>query len=362
MTAGETGRERELARKLALRIADAAAGIGREVRLMEVCGTHTVALRKSGLPSLLPAGVTLISGPGCPVCVTPTGIIDNALALVERERAVVATFGDMLRVPGSAGVSLARHTARGAVRVVYSPLQLLPMAAQVHPRPLVFIGIGFETTIPTVAAAFLRAWEHEVPNLYLYAAFKTVVPALRALLALADSRIDAFLLPGHVSTVIGSEAYGLLEEPGGAPAVVAGFEPLDMLAAILIALRQVAAGERRVVNAYRRAVRPQGNPQARAVMDRLLEPSDELWRGLGTIPRSGRSLRPQYRRMNAAAAFDLAPPLDSDPPGCLCGRVIRGASRPPDCPLFGRRCTPEQPVGPCMVSSEGTCAAWLRYA
>ena len=275
----------------------------------------------------------------------------------------MATFGDMLRVPGSGGLSLARHAGSGAVRMVYSPSQLLPLAAEVSPRPVVFLGIGFETTIPTVASVFLDAWDCEIRNLYLYTAFKTVVPALEALLALPDSRIDAFLLPGHVSTVIGSDAYGrLLEGPGGAPGVVAGFEPVDMLTAILLALRQIAAGERRVENAYPRAVRPDGNPRARAVMDRLLEPSDDLWRGLGVIPRGGRSLRPKYRPMDAAAAFGLAPLRDKDPPGCLCGRVIRGASSPPDCPLFGGRCTPEDPVGPCMVSSEGTCAAWLRYA
>ncbi len=361
MTAPEPLGERAVARELSARAAEAAARLDRQVRIMEVCGTHTVALRKCGIPSLLPANVTLVSGPGCPVCVTPTGYIDNALLLVERHRAVVATFGDMLRVPGSDGRSLASHVAGGAVRIVYSPSQLPGLAAEADPRPVVFLGIGFETTIPTVASVFLEAWERGISNLYLYTAFKTIVPALEALLALPDSRIDAFLLPGHVSTVIGSSAYRLLERPGGAPGVVAGFEPVEMLAAIALALRQVAAGQRRIENAYARAVRPDGNPRARELMDRLLEPGDELWRGLGMIPRSGRRLRQRYGPMDAAAAFGLAPLRAGDPPGCLCGRVIRGASRPPDCPLFGGRCRPEHPVGPCMVSSEGTCAAWLRY-
>ncbi len=362
MATAEPSGERALVQELARRVAGTAARLDRQVRLMEVCGTHTVALRKSGIHSLLPANVTLVSGPGCPVCVTPTGYIDNALSLVEGKRALVATFGDMLRVPGSTGLSLARHAGNGAVRMVYSPAQLLALAAEARPKPVVFLGIGFETTIPTVAAVFLEAWECKIRNLYLYTAFKTVVPALEALLAQPDSRVDAFLLPGHVSAVIGSDAYQFLAGPGGAPGVVAGFEPVDMLAAILLALRQLAAGERRVENAYRRVVRPDGNPRARAVMDRLLEPSDELWRGLGAIPRSGRSLRPQYSQMDAAAAFGLAPLTAGDPPGCLCGQVIRGVSNPPDCALFKGRCTPEHPVGPCMVSSEGTCAAWLRYS
>lgn len=325
---------------------------------MEVCGTHTVALRRHGIPSLLPENITLISGPGCPVCVTPDGYVDNALALAEEKRAVVATFGDMLKVPGSGGGSLVRHIGGGWVRMVYSPSEVLSMTGG---APVVFLGIGFETTIPAVAAAFLKARKQGAGNLYLYTAFKMVVPALKALLSDPDRAIDAFILPGHVSVVLGLEAYRFLEGPEGLPSVVTGFEPLDMVYGLLLILRQLAAGEKRVENAYPRAVKPDGNPRARRIIEELTEPRDELWRGLGWIAASGRGLRGEFRDMDAETAFDLTPLEEHEPPGCLCGRVIQGKASPTQCPLFGSRCTPDEPVGPCMVSSEGTCAAYLRY-
>jgi hydrogenase expression/formation protein HypD len=341
-------------------IGDIAGSLGRRIRIMEVCGTHTVALRRHGIPSLLPASISLISGPGCPVCVTPIAYVDNALSLVERGEATVATFGDMLKVPGSGRTSLSRYTAGGGVRMVYSPAEILALSESA-PGPLVFLGIGFETTIPAVAAVFLEAHRRDLRNLFLYTAFKTIEPALRALLADPDRSIDGFLLPGHVSVILGADAYGFLEGPDGLPGVIAGFEPLDMIYAILLILRQVVEGSRRVENAYPRAVKPGGNPKARKIIDMLTEPRDELWRGLGVIPGSGRGLRDEYRSMDAAEAFRLPPLEDHDPPGCLCGKVIQGKSLPMDCSLFGVRCTPDQPVGPCMVSSEGTCAAHFRY-
>ena len=345
-----------LAGRLARDIGRVCEAAGRPVRIMEVCGTHTVALRSTGVRSLLPAGLELLSGPGCPVCVTPAGYIDNALRLVEVHGARVATFGDLARVPGTDGRTLARHLASGRVRIVYSPSELRAAAAA-DPSPLVFLGIGFETTVPAVASAFLAS--DLPPNLLLYPAFKRVVPALAALLAGGGHGIDAFLLPGHVSTIIGSAAYGLLE--GVVPGVIAGFEPVDLLHAILLALRQVAAGESRVENAYARAVRPEGNPKALATIDRLLQPGDEPWRAFGVIPGGGLVLRPEHRRLDAAAAFGLPPVADRDPPGCRCGDVLRGRAAPRDCGLFGTACTPDRPVGPCMVSSEGACAAHLRY-
>lgn len=351
--------DRGLAQRLKRGIDEAAARIGHPVRIMEVCGTHTVALRKSGVSSLLPPGVTLVSGPGCPVCVTPTGYIDNALTLVESGQATVVSFGDMLKVPGSGGQALSRHLGSGRVRLVYSPSEL-PAIAESSAAPVVFLGIGFETTIPTVASVFLRAEPRG--RLFLYCAFKTVMPALRSLLAAPDLGIDAFLLPGHVSAIIGTRAYGELEGPGGVPSVVAGFEPVDMLYALLLVLRQLSRGERRVQNAYPRAVRPEGNPRAWALAQRLLEPGDELWRGLGLIPASGLRLREEHAACDAQRRFELPPVRDCEPAGCLCGEVIRGKSLPADCALFGRACTPDHPVGPCMVSSEGTCAAHLRYA
>jgi hydrogenase expression/formation protein HypD len=345
-----------LAGRLAGEIGRTCEAVGRPVRIMEVCGTHTVALRATGVRSLLPSGLGLLSGPGCPVCVTPAGYIDNALLLVERHGARLATFGDLLKVPATDGRTLASSAGAGKVRVVYSPSELRALAAD-DPSPLVFLGIGFETTAPAVASAFLA--EDLPPNLLLYPAFKRVVPALAALLEDRSARIDAFLLPGHVSTIIGAEAYALLE--GDVPGVIAGFEPVDLLLAILHALRQVAAGTAHVENAYSRAVRPEGNPTARAMIDRLLLPGDEPWRGFGIIPGGSLVLRPEHRRLDAADRFGLPPVVDHDPPGCRCADVLRGRAAPRDCGLFGRACTPDRPVGPCMVSSEGACAAILKY-
>lgn len=349
-------RDPRLAAAIAREIDRVAASLGRPLALMEVCGTHTVALRATGVRSLLPPGLGLLSGPGCPVCVTPAGYIDNALALVERHGVRLASFGDLLKVPATDGRTLAPHAAAGRVLVVYSPAQLPALAAR-SPSPLVFLGIGFETTAPVVASVFLG--DERPPNLLLYPAFKRIVPALAALIGGGGPRVDAFLLPGHVSAVIGSGAYGLLE--GVVPGVVAGFEPVDLLHAILLALRQAASGEAHVLNAYTRAVTPGGNPRALAAIDRLLAPGSEPWRGLGRVPGGSLVLRPEFRDLDAAAAFGLDPVVDRDPPGCRCADVIRGRVEPRGCGLFGTACTPDRPVGPCMVSAEGACAAHLRY-
>jgi hydrogenase expression/formation protein HypD len=327
---------------------------------MEVCGTHTVAIRRSGLRSLLPGNIRLISGPGCPVCVTPAGYIDNALSLLELPDLTLASFGDMLKVPGTSGRSLSRHLGGGRLRVVYSPGELLELASAAR-GPVVFLGIGFETTVPAIASAFLRAASQGISNLFLYPAFKTVPPALKALLRSPNRGLDGFLLPGHVSVIIGLEPYAFLEGPGGVPGVVTGFEPLDLVRGILALLRQLAAGTRRVENAYPRAVRSEGNPKAREVMAGLLEPADALWRGLGRIPGSGLELRPEFQDFDAARRFGLPPMWNHEPPGCGCAEVLQGLEEPESCPLFGRACTPESPVGPCMVSSEGACAAAFRY-
>lgn len=352
--------ERRLASLLVDRIREQADRIGRPVKLMEVCGTHTVELRRQGIHSLLPASVTTVSGPGCPVCVTPTGYIDNALSLARSGQAVVASFGDMVKVPGADGKALSSLMGSGSVRLLYSPSEL-PALARSSNRPVVFLGIGFETTIPTVVSALVQAREQGIDNLFLYTAFKVVCPALRFLLADPDHGIDAFLLPGHVSVILGPEAYAFLEQEGGRPGVITGFEPLDMLSGILLSLRQIARGESRVENAYPRAVKPGGNPLARAIMERVLEPADERWRGIGVIPGGARKLRREFADADAATRFSLPEAGDQEAPGCLCASVIAGKAKPPDCALFGRRCTPDNPVGPCMVSSEGTCAAYFRY-
>ena len=351
---------RRLAKPLLDDIESTAAAISRTVRIMEVCGTHTVAIRRSGVHSLLPGNVHLVSGPGCPVCVTPTSYIDNALKLLDNTDTTVVSFGDMLKVPGSDGRNLAGRLGNGRVRIVYSPTELLPIARDAV-ADVVFLAIGFETTIPTVAAAFLEARRQGLNNLFLYTAFKTVPPALRALLSSPDRNLDGFLLPGHVSIIIGQQPYSFLEEPGGVPGVITGFEPLDLLQGIAAVLKQIAAGEQRVENTYTRAVRPAGNPKAREIMERTLEPADALWRGFGRIPASGLALRQGFQDGDAQRHFSLEPLYNAEPPGCACAQVLQGQVLPVDCALFGKRCTPETPVGPCMVSSEGTCAASFRY-
>jgi hydrogenase expression/formation protein HypD len=352
--------ERRLGQSLVKEIGKTARRIGRTVRIMEVCGTHTVELRKQGIHSLLPRRVHLVSGPGCPVCVTPAGYVDNALALAEAGKATIATFGDMLKVPGSTGRALSSLSGRGLVKLVYSPAELVEMARGLG-TPLVFLAVGFETTIPTVVSALLQARQHGIANLFLYTAFKIITPALKFLLANPKTGVDGFLLPGHVSVIIGPEAYAFLEQPGGRPGVITGFEALDMLLGILLVLRQIAKGESRVENAYPRSVKPGGNPIARAVMDEALTARDDAWRGLGAIPGGGLGLRPTLAAMDAEKVFALPPAKDFEAPGCQCSKVIAGITTPPRCKLFGKRCTPDDPVGPCMVSSEGTCAAYFRY-
>lgn len=377
-------RDRELAGKITRSIHGLCKDIGRDVRIMEVCGTHTVSLRKHGIHSLIPDTVRLVSGPGCPVCVTPTGYVDNALLLAESHGCRIATFGDMLRVPGSDGRTLEGLMGSGRVQVVYSPAEAVTpvkaVASGSGGAPTVFLGIGFETTIPAVVSAAATAWARggdgawepgEVSAngrpgasrgpLFLYTAFKTVPPALRALLAAPDHGLDGFLLPGHVSVIIGTSAYEFLSEPGGIPGVVTGFEPIDMLLGIEGLLADIRDGRRRVGNAYPRAVRPQGNPKARRLMQDMLGPYDAEWRGLGVIPQSGLRLRAEWAEMDAQRVFNLPSVSAPEPKGCRCAEVIQGRTIPPQCPLFGSDCTPEDPVGPCMVSSEGTCAAYLRY-
>jgi hydrogenase expression/formation protein HypD len=319
-----------------------------------------VELRKQGIQSLLPRTVTLVSGPGCPVCVTPSGYVDNAMRLVTEGRALVATFGDLLKVPGTSGRTLSSLAGTGRVKLVYSPSELAAMARG-SALPVVFLAVGFETTAPTIVSALLEARDHGIDNLFLYTAFKTVPPALRFLLSNPEHGLDGFLLPGHVSVIIGADAYAFLEREGGRPGVIAGFEGLDMLIGILALLRQFERGECRVVNAYPRAVRAGGNPQALELMARTLQPRDDTWRGLGAIPGAALGLQSWLAASDAEKVFTIPPAEDREPPGCLCSRVIAGMSTPPQCALFGTRCTPDDPVGPCMVSSEGTCAAYFRY-
>ena len=334
-----------------------------QVKLMEVCGTHTMAIARAGIRSLLPEGTELLSGPGCPVCVTDAGTIDAVLALAMEPGVRITTYGDMLRVPGSTpGDSLLTRRARGAkVDVVYSPMDAIDLAAAHPGEEIVFLGVGFETTAPGTAAAVLSARERGVKNFSVWSMLKRVEPALRALLAEEDFAVSGFLCPGHVATILGAEGFAFLPEEYRMPAVVGGFEPEEILLALCLLLRQIGEGRPRLENAYPRAVSAGGNRLAQQMIARCLEARSDTWRGLGQIAGSGLGWREDFAAFDAEKKFAIAPPPARDLPGCRCGEVICGRCRPADCPFFGRRCVPEDPVGPCMVSSEGACAAAYKY-
>ena len=335
----------------------------RPMTLMEVCGTHTMAIARSGLKSLLPGNIRLLSGPGCPVCVTPAEVIDGVLELAMEKNVILTTYGDMLRVPGSnPGDSLLRRRALGArVEIVYSPVDAVTLAKENPGREVVFLGVGFETTAPGTAAAVQMAREQGVENFSLLSMLKTVEPALRALIAMEGFQVDGFLCPGHVASIIGEGGFRFLPEEYGLPGVIAGFAPEEILLAVYRLAKQLTEGQARLENAYPRAVRPEGNPLARSMLENCFEPRRDLWRGLGSIDNSGLALRPELAAFDAEKKFGLTAAPAAKPTACRCGDVICGRLGPEECPLFGRRCTPEDPVGPCMVSSEGACAAAYKY-
>ena len=334
-----------------------------EVRLMEVCGTHTMAIAKSGIRTMLPKNVKLLSGPGCPVCVTPPQVIDAVLDLAMRRDVIISTYGDMVRVPGSVpGDNLARRRALGArVDVVYSPVDAVETARRNPDKQVVFLGVGFETTAPGTAAAVLTARNAGIKNFSLFSMLKTVEPALRALIAQPGFNVQGFLCPGHVASIIGERGFDFLPREYSLPAVISGFEAEDILTSVYLLLRQLADGRREVENEYRRAVAPDGNALAKEMMARCFAPCRDIWRGLGEIEASGLALCDELSDFDARRRFSVSFP-DSEPPtACRCGEVICGRIEPAGCPMFSRRCTPEDPVGPCMVSSEGACAAAYKY-
>jgi len=334
---------------------------GGTIKIMEVCGTHTMAIARYGLRDLLPYGLSLISGPGCPVCITPSSIINAVLELAALPKVVVVTFGDMMRVPGSEK-NLEQLKAEGAdVRVIYSTYELIDMASSEKDRKFVFVSVGFETTTPGIALSILETEKRGIKNLFFIAANRMVIPALEALCLSDDTQIDGFLCPGHVSVIIGWDAYRPIADRFHVPCVVGGFEPVDILTAVYEIVRQVSTGKAGVANTYRRAVSRKGNAHALEVMDRVFEPVDADWRGIGTIPKSGLRLRDEFANLEALKHFGLHLTESPDPRGCRCGDVLKGVILPPECALFGKKCTPENPVGPCMVSSEGSCAAYYRY-
>lgn len=329
--------------------------------LMEVCGTHTVAIARNGIRDLMPEGLRLASGPGCPVCVTCNRDIDMVIALARIPNVTITTFGDMTRVPGSTSSLLAEQAAGRSVEIVYSPLDALAFA-KAHPeREVVFVGVGFETTTPLVAMAIKRAKAMGLSNFTVFAAHKNMPGALELLVGDPTLELDALILPGHVSTIIGAEPYRFLAEKYGIPGVITGFEPVDVLQGIAMLVRQLHEGRAEIEIAYARGVMPEGNPVALAAIDEVFETCTATWRGLGDIPGSGYRIRDEFADFDAVRRFEPDVEPTRDPKGCRCGDVLRARIAPNECPLFRAVCTPENPVGPCMVSSEGSCAAYYRY-
>ena len=354
-------RQKELVQGLAERIRRRVAGCGRTMSFMEVCGTHTMAIYRFGLRSLLPAEIRLISGPGCPVCVTPNEYIDRAIAICRLPDVITVTFGDMMRVPGSTS-SLLEERAKGAdIRIVYSPLDAVAIASKNRTRKVVFLGVGFETTAPTIAGSILTVQREGLTNYFVLAANKTIPIPMQVLAADPEIAIDGYLCPAHVSAIIGADAYKPLTDLYLTPCVITGFEPADMLQGILLLAEQLLAGISRVEIQYSRVVRPEGNLKAQALLAEIFTPCDVQWRGIGMIPGSGLQIRDEYSLFDAEKMIQVEVEPAKEHPGCSCGEILKGKMQPNECALFGNICTPESPVGACMVSSEGSCAAAYRY-
>ena len=330
--------------------------------LMEVCGTHTMAIARAGIRNLLPDWVQLVSGPGCPVCVTPPEVIDAALKLTERPEVIIATYGDMIRVPGSTkGDNLARRSALGAsVRIVYSAMDAVEIAKQNPDREVVFLGVGFETSAPGTATSIEAALEGGIDNYSVFSMLKMLEPSIRALAADPEFNVQGFICPGHVAVILGEQGLKFFEELG-LPAVIAGFDADDIVNAVRMLMLQIANGEARLENQYTDVVRPEGNPLAREIIDRYLVPRRDIWRGLSEIEQSGYGIRPEYAKYDAEKRFDIEIGPAVIKTACRCGDVVKGKLDPTLCPLFGTVCVPEDPEGPCMVSAEGACAAAYKY-
>lgn len=351
-------RDAALVRKLA----DAIARITtRPWTIMEICGGQTHAIVKFGLDDLLPKNITLVHGPGCPVCVTSADLIDQAVELTLKHGAILCSFGDMLRVPGN-GIDLLTAKARGGdVRIVYSPLDAVGIAKANPTRHVVFFAVGFETTAPANAMSVLLAERDAVANFSILTSHVLVPPAMRAILGSPDNRVQGFLAAGHVCTIMGVEEYGPIAKDYGAPIIITGFEPVDILEGILLCVKQLESGRAEVENAYSRAVRTEGNTHARKIVETVFEIADRDWRGIGVIPQSGLAVRAAYAAFDAAKRFALTHRAEHGCTECISGEIMRGVKKPHDCPAFGKRCTPEAPLGAPMVSSEGACAAYYRY-
>ncbi|PHR27882.1 MAG: hydrogenase formation protein HypD [Desulfotalea sp.] len=335
--------------------------VTKPLTVMEVCGSHTMAIFRNGLRSILPQGMKLVSGPGCPVCVTSASHMDAFIAMADIPGVHVTIFGDLFRVPGSTG-SLAEASSRGAkVDIVYSPMDALDIAKNNPDELIVFLGVGFETTTPGIAATILAAKNQKVTNFCVFSTQKTMPAPMEALLNDPDLKIDGLLCPGHVSTIIGAGAWEPMAKKYNLACVVGGFETADLLKALILLARQVGSGDIKVENVYPRAVSWERNERATKMVEEIFEPVDMDWRGLGIIPQSGLKIRAAYRDFDAEVRLDIVLPKSKEPRGCLCGEILKGKQTPNECPLFDRGCTPATPIGPCMVSSEGTCSAYHKY-
>jgi hydrogenase expression/formation protein HypD len=337
--------------------------LSRKIKIMEICGTHTMSIARAGIKGLLPDNIKLISGPGCPVCVTPAERIDRILELAPRENLIIATYGDMLKVPGSKqGESLERYKALGAdVRMVYSASDAVELAEENPGRDVVFLGIGFETTTPGTSLAIERAIQEGVNNFYIFSMHKLVEPILRALMTMEDFDIDGFICPGHVSIILGEKGFEFLSKEFNIPSIITGFEAGDLLTAIYRLSEKIVSGDSSLENEYKRVVSREGNIRAQESIFKYFEICDDLWRGIGTIKGSGLRLKKEYEAFDAVKKFNIKLSEDETITACKCGEVIKGKQEPLECQLFNRLCTPENPVGPCMVSSEGACAAYYKY-
>ena len=353
-------RDKETADKLADDIRKAASGLDRQITLMEVCGTHTMAIYRYGIRSMIPKSIKLVSGPGCPVCVTPINYVDTAVEIAAQPNVAITTFGDMVRVPGSRSTLQKERSAGKEIRVVYSPLDAVALAKENPAKEVVFLGVGFETTAPLIACSILEARREGIANYSVLCAHKTM-PEPMEVLTSGEIKLDGYICPAHVSAIIGADAYIPVAKKFSMPCVVTGFEPLDILKGLAMLARQAAEGRAEVENEYYRVVKPEGNKKAQQILRQVFVKSDAVWRGLGTIPDSGLAISEEFDKFDASKKFGVTLPEPKENPACICGRILKGLNDPPECRLFGSACTPDNPIGACMVSSEGTCAAAYRY-
>ncbi|MFA5518670.1 MAG: hydrogenase formation protein HypD [Spirochaetota bacterium] len=350
---------RELIKKLADHLKN--RSLNREIRIMEVCGTHTAQFFKTGVKDILPKKLTLINGPGCPVCVTPNRYLDSVIEIAKKYNAIIATFGDMIKVPSSYS-SLAMEKSNGMdIRIIYSPVEALDIAKANKNREVVLISVGFETTAPSEAITLLEADAKGIKNFSLMCGNKLTPPAVNAILNSDEVKIDGFIIPGHVSAIIGKSPWSFIADKYGKPGVIAGFETEDLVTGVLSLIDMIEDKNNTVKNGYTLAVKDSGNLRAMEIIDSVFDIKDTEWRGLGNIPASGLAIKKKYSLFDAEKKFPVTPSAPKEHPGCRCGDLLRGLITPPECPLFDKGCSPERAVGPCMVSSEGPCAAYYKY-